>query len=60
MELPVYKLKTELPYDSDIPLLGIENHNSKWNMHHKVLHNTIYNSQDIKVKGVLNLRHTAT
>lgn len=36
-----------------------ENHNSKRHTCHKVLHNTIYNSQDIKVKGVLNLRHTA-
>ena len=41
------ELKTELPYDPAIPLLGIprENYNSKRHMHPNVHCNTIYNSQ---------------
>ena len=30
------KLKIELPYDPAVPLLGIENHNSKRVMYHNV------------------------
>ena len=41
------KLKTELPYDSAIPLLGRENHNSERYMHSNVHCSTIYNSQDM-------------
>ena len=46
------KLKTELPCDPVIPLLGIyiprENHNSKTDMYHNVHCSTIYNSQDME------------
>ena len=46
------KLKTELPYDPSIPLLGIypekAKTNSKRYMHPRVHCSTIHNSQDIE------------
>ena len=45
------KLKTELPYNPAIPLLGIypeKNHNSKRIMYHNVHCSSIYNSQDME------------
>ena len=46
------KAKIELPYEPEIPLLGIlpgENHNLKRYMHPNVNCSTIYNSQDMEV-----------
>ena len=47
------KLKIELPYDPEIPLLGIylkknKNTNSKRNMHPIVHTSIIYNCQDME------------
>ena len=50
MEVP-QKLKTELPYDPAIPLLGIyleKNDNAKRYMHLNTNCSTIYNSQDME------------
>ena len=50
MEVPQKKLKTELPYDPEIPLLAYneQKYNLKRYMHPCVDNSTVHNSQDLE------------